>query len=63
MKNRVYATPAVKGLNTHFMWFNLLMKQIKHDCYTAVQRQKVVSAYFTSKQVVPFGFAEQCNRA
>ena len=29
--------------------------------YTAVQSQKAVSAYFTSKQILPFGFAEQCS--
>ena len=32
--------------------------------YTAVQSQKAVSAYFTSKQILPLGFAEQyscCN--
>ena len=27
--------------------------------YTAVQSQKAVSAHFTSKQILPFGFAEQ----
>ena len=27
--------------------------------YSAVQSQKVVSAYFTSQQTLPFGFAEQ----
>ena len=27
--------------------------------YTAMQRQKAVSAYFTSKQILPFAFAEQ----
>ena len=27
--------------------------------YTAVKSQKAVSAYFTSKQILPFGFAEQ----
>ena len=27
--------------------------------HTAVQRQKAVSAYFTSKQILPFAFAEQ----
>ena len=26
---------------------------------TAVRSQKAVSAYFTSKQILPFGFAEQ----
>ena len=26
---------------------------------TAVQSQKAVSAYFTSKQILPFGFADQ----
>ena len=26
----------------------------------AVQRQKAVSAYFTSKQILPFAIAEQC---
>ena len=28
---------------------------------SAVQSQKAVSAYFTSKQMLPFGFAEQCS--
>ena len=27
--------------------------------YTAVSSQKAAFAYFTSKQVLPFGFAEQ----
>ena len=27
--------------------------------YTAVQSQKAVTAYFSSKQLLPFGFAEQ----
>ena len=27
--------------------------------YTAVQSQNAISAYFTSKQIQPFGFAEQ----
>ena len=34
-----------------------------HMCYSlhhsTVQSQKAVSAYFTSKQILPFGFAEQ----
>ena len=30
-----------------------------HSC-SAVQNQKVVSAYFTSRQILPFGFAKQC---
>ena len=29
------------------------------SCF-AVQSRKAVSAYFTSKQILPFGFAEQC---
>ena len=29
------------------------------ECYIAVQSQKAVSAYFTSEQILPFGFAEQ----
>ena len=28
---------------------------------TVVQSQKAVSAYFTSKQILPFSFAEQCS--
>ena len=32
-----------------------------HDKNTAVQRQKAVTAYFTSKQLLSFGFAEQCR--
>ena len=31
-----------------------------YDC-TAVQSQKTVSAYFTSKQILSFDFAEQCS--
>ena len=38
------------------------MKQIQND-YTAVQRQNAVSAYFTSKQILLFGFAEQYSHA
>ena len=37
------------------------MKRMKID-YTVVQSQKAVSAYFTSKQILPFGFAEQYSR-
>ena len=29
------------------------------ECYIVVQSQKAVSAYFTSEQILPFGFAEQ----
>ena len=29
---------------------------------TPVQSQKAVSAYFTSKQILPFGFAEQSSK-
>ena len=32
------------------------------DMSSALQSQKAVSAYFTSEQILPFGFAEQ-NRA
>ena len=34
-----------------------------NDYYTctAVQSQKAVSAYFTSKQILYFGFAEHCS--
>ena len=39
----------------------LSLLSAKHD-YTAVQIHKVVSAYFTSKQILPFGFAEQWSR-
>ena len=28
---------------------------------TDAQNQKAVSAYFTSKQILPFGFAERCG--
>ena len=31
----------------------------KRYVYTAVQGQRAVSAYFTSKQILPFSFAEQ----
>ena len=33
------------------------------DTRTAVQSQKAVSAHFTSKQISPFGFAEQVSPA
>ena len=36
---------------------NLLLLQ-KH-MYTAMQSQKTVSAYFTSKKILPFDFAKQ----
>ena len=29
--------------------------------HNTVQSQKAVSVYFTRKQILPFGFAEQCN--
>ena len=32
-----------------------------HDKNTAVQSQKAVTVYFTSKQLLSFGFAEQCR--
>ena len=35
--------------------------QEAHEMYTAVQIQKTLSACFTSKQIQPFGFAEQCG--
>ena len=38
-------------------------KHPKEYYNTAVQSQKAVSAYFTSKQILPFGFAEQNSRA
>ena len=31
------------------------------QCYTAVQSQNAVSAYFTSKQILYFGVAERCS--
>ena len=34
-------------------------QRICHGC-PAVQSQTAVSAYFTSKKILPFGFAEQC---
>ena len=33
------------------------------DQNTDVRSQKAVSAYFTSKQILPFGFAEVCSKA
>ena len=33
------------------------MLTFNDERYTAVQSQKAVSAYFTSKQILPFGFA------
>ena len=32
------------------------------DRDTALKSQKAVSAYFTSEQILPFGFAEQNSR-
>ena len=31
-----------------------------HVAWTAAQGQKVVSAYFLSEQILPFGFCKQC---
>ena len=36
--------------------------QSANHVYTAVQTQNAVSAYFTSKQILPFGFADQYSR-
>ena len=38
----------------------LIFKTDTSDC--AVKSKKAVSAYFTSKQILPFGFAEQYHR-
>ena len=35
--------------------------QSSHSDGTAVQSQEAVSAYFTSNQIVPFGFAKRCR--
>ena len=35
------------------------MHSLQHFQYTAVQSQKAVSAYFTSEQILTFGFAGQ----
>ena len=32
------------------------------EMYTAMQSQKAVSAYFTSKQILPFAFAVQYSQ-
>ena len=36
-----------------------LTTDVFSDYRTAVQSQKALSAYFTSEQIVPFGFAEE----
>ena len=38
---------------------NFWIKYYVHVLYAAVLSQKAVSAYFTSKQILPFGFARQ----
>ena len=37
----------------------ILLYKCGHRVHTAAQSQKAVSAYFTSKQILPFDFAEQ----
>ena len=47
---------------THLFWLHQLITFVcrRYIC-AAVQSQKTVSAYFTSKQIRPFGFADQCG--
>ena len=42
--------------------FFITILTIKNYHYTVVQRQKAVTAHFTSKQILPFGCAEQCKK-
>ena len=37
------------------------MVKARHPSTTAVRSRNAVSAIFTSKQLLPFGFADQCN--
>ena len=39
------------------MLFFIHLNSVLH--YSGVQSQKAVSGYFTSQQILPFGFAEQ----
>ena len=59
----------VSGLDKISSDYRLLVRGINYDSdplrvsastlrYRAVQRQKAVTAYFTSKQLLPFGFAK-----
>ena len=49
---RIKTIPALKGL--------IAGNDSNH--YAAVQSQKVVSAYFIGKQILPFGFAKQYRK-
>ena len=51
-----------------FVWLNVHVHSAESECslpfgfveyYNATQSQKAVTAYFTSKQLLPFGFAAQ----
>ena len=43
------------------MYMLRLVGQVRNVCTAILQSQKAVSAHFTSKQILPFGFAERCN--
>ena len=53
------------GLHEQLYWGGHFVHRITHCTFSvsfwnfAVQCQKAVSAYFTSKQILPFGFAKQ----
>ena len=39
---------------------NIMLAPNEHDkCYSALQKYKAVSAYFTRKHILPFGLAQQ----
>ena len=60
---RLWETKLIKVRNKqtacHYGWWEYLTLLKPGQTHTAVQSQKAASAYFTSKQMLQFGFAEQ----
>ena len=55
---------SIRSIWTPVLWiygYDIFVNSFNY-VYTAVQRQKAVSAYFTSTQILPFAFAEQYRR-
>ena len=53
----IYVSTLCDTLNE--MMYAIDLRLQMNDVYIAVQCQKAVPSYFSSKQILPFGFAEQ----
>ena len=54
----------MKGAFPKYLWFRCFATTLcEWADSTVVQSLKAVTAYFSSKQLLPFGFAEQCTNS